>query len=124
MSNEPQSAVLCTVTLETALPQAIGENSHGNRQILPVTGGAFAGPHLNGKVLAGGDWTLARLDGVRELDARATCKTEDGTLLYVAYRGYRTRIAEVLPCWLAGDQSPPEEYYHTITLHFETSAAR
>lgn len=123
MSNEPQWELLCEVSLETALPQAIGETPHGNRQIVPVTGGVFAGPHLQGKVLAGGDWILARPDGVRELDARMTWQTEDGALLYVTYRGYRARVSEGLPRWLAGEHSAPEAYYHLITLHFETSAA-
>lgn len=86
MSHDPQCELLCEVSLETAPPQAIGETPHGNRQIVPVTGGAFAGPHLQGKVLAGGDWVLARPDGVRELDGRVTWQTEDSALLYVTYR--------------------------------------
>ena len=124
MANEPQLEFLGEVSVETALPQAIGENPHGNRQIVPVTGGSFAGPRLKGKVLPGGDWTLERPDGVRELDARVTWQTEDGALLYVTYRGYRTKISGVFPRWLAGEQIPPEEYYHMVTLRFETTAAQ
>jgi len=123
MSHEPQLELLCEVALETALPQAIGETPHGNRQVVPVTGGAIAGPRLQGKVLAGSDWILARPDGVRELDARMIWQTEDGALLYVTYHGYRTKVSEGLPRWMAGEHSAPSEYYHLITLHFETSAA-
>jgi hypothetical protein len=53
-SYEPQLAFLCTVSLETTFPQAIGDNLHGNRQIVPVTGGSFEGPRLTGKVLPAG----------------------------------------------------------------------
>src|SRR5215831_1611712 len=124
MSNEPQLELLCEVSLETALPLPIGQTPHGTRQIVPVTGGSFAGPRLHGKVLSGGDWILARPDEVRELDGRVTWQTEDGALLYVTYQGYRTKVSEILPRWMAGEHLPPEEYYHRITLHFETSAAQ
>jgi hypothetical protein len=124
LSHEPQLAFLCTVSLETTLPQAIGQNPHGNRQIVPVTGGRFSGPHFNGKVLPGGDWVLERPDGVRELDGRVTWQTDDGALMYVTYRGYRAKMSLTLPRWMAGEQIPPPEYYHMITLHFETSAAQ
>ena len=120
--NEPQLAFLCTVSLETTLPQAIGDNPYGNRQIVPVTGGSFEGPRLTGKVLPGGDWVLRRPDGVSELDGRVTWQTEDGALLYVKYRGYRAKISPVLPRWMTGEPILAEEYCHTITLHFETSA--
>lgn len=123
-SNEPQLTFLCMVSLETTLPLAIGQNPHGNRQIVPVSGGSFAGPHLKGTVLPGGDWVLERLDGVKELDGRVTWKTEDGALMYVTYRGYRAKISEALPRWMAGEQPSPLEYYHMVTLHFETSAAQ
>jgi len=124
MSNAPHLEFLCEVALATAPPQPIGETPHGTRQMVPVIGGAFAGPRLHGKVLAGGDWILQRPDGVRELDARMTWQTEDGALLYVTYQGYRTQLMEVLPRWLAGEHLPPEAYYHRITLRFETSAAQ
>jgi hypothetical protein len=77
---------------------------------------------LQGKVLPGGDSVLERPDGVRELDGRVTLETQDGALIYVTYRGYRTKISDVLPHWIAGEQLTPPEYYHMVTLHFETSA--
>src|SRR5215831_15302742 len=100
MLHEPQYEVLCEVSLETAPRQAIGETPHGNRQIVPLTGGAFAVLRLQGKVLPGADWVLERPDGVRELDARMTWQTEDGALLYVWFLGYRTGVSGMLPRWL------------------------
>ncbi len=125
MPNEPQLEFLYEVSAYLESPIAIGENPHGNRQIVYVTGGSFEGPRLKGKVLAGGgDWVLVRPDGVGDLDVRVTLQTDDGALIYVTYRGYLTKILEVLPRWAAGEQIPHEEYYLMITPYFETSAAQ
>jgi hypothetical protein len=124
MSNTPPLEPLFEISLETAPRQAIGETPHGNRQIVPVTGGSFAGPCLQGKVLAGGgDWTLVRPDGVQELDARLTLQTDDSALISMTYRGYLIRAPQVLPRSEAGEHDPPEEHYQVIILSFETSAA-
>jgi hypothetical protein len=93
MPNEPQLEFLYEISAYLESPIAIGENPHGNRQIVPVTGGSFEGPRLKGKVLpGGGDWLLVRPDGVGELDVRATLQTDDGAFIYVTYRGYITKI--------------------------------
>lgn len=125
MSNKPQLEFLFEVSIEIASPYAIGENPHGNRQIIPVTGGSFEGPRLKGKILpCGGDWLLVRSDGVAELDVRETWQTEDGALLYVTKRGYLTNILALTPRFVAGEPIPHEEYYFMVTQYFETSAAQ
>ncbi|HEX9132353.1 MAG TPA: DUF3237 domain-containing protein [Ktedonobacteraceae bacterium] len=125
MPNEPQLEFLYEISAYLASPLAIGENPHGNRQIVPVTGGSFEGPRLKGTVLPnGGDWLLVRPDGVGELDVRATLQTDDGALIYVTYRGYLTKILELSPRWSAGEHIPHEEYYFAATPYFETSAAQ
>ncbi len=56
----------------------------GERRIVPILGGTFAGPNIAGVVLAGGaDRQLLRADGVLELDALYEMRTDDGTLLSV-----------------------------------------
>ncbi|HEV8192754.1 MAG TPA: DUF3237 domain-containing protein [Ktedonobacterales bacterium] len=122
MPTELRLEFLCEVSLETVPPQAVGSTPQGKRQIVPITGGTFAGPHLSGKVLTGGDWLLERSDGVRQLDARVTWQTDDGALLYVTYQGYRVKRQEALPPWLAGERVSPETYYHMFTVRFETRA--
>lgn len=125
MPNKPELEFLYEILAYLESPIAIGECPHGNRQIVPVTGGSFEGPRLKGKVLpGGGDWLLVRPDGVGELDVRATLQTDDGALIYVTYRGYLTKVAELLPQWAAGVQIPHEEYYFVVTPYFETSAAQ
>ena len=125
MSNEPRLEFLFEVSIETAFPHAIGENPHGNRQIIPVTGGSFEGPRLKGKILpGGGDWLLVRPDGVGEIDARETWQAEDGALLYVTKRGYITNVPGLTARILAGESIPHEEYYFVVTQYVETSAAQ
>jgi hypothetical protein len=126
MSNKPQLEFLFDVSIEIASPYAIGETPHGNRLIVPVTGGSFEGPRLKGKILpGGGDWALGRPDGVGELDVRETWQTEDGALLYVTKRGYLTSTTpELATRWAAGEHIPHEEYYFVVTQYVETSAAQ
>ena len=64
-----------------------GKSKHGERRIIPITGGTFKGPDIDGEVLPGGaDWQLTRPDGDVELYARYTLKTNDGVLIQVQNR--------------------------------------
>jgi hypothetical protein len=64
-----------------------GKSKYGERRIIPITGGTFKGPNIEGVVLAGGaDWQLVRPDGDVELYARYTLKTADGALIQVQNR--------------------------------------
>jgi hypothetical protein len=58
-------------TLKT--PVMVGNGPFGVRQIFDVTGGAFVGPRLRGRLLpSGADWLLIGSDGIGRLDVRAT----------------------------------------------------
>ena len=62
----------------------VGESKRGTRRVIPITGGTFSGPKINGEVLSGGeDWQLVRPDGDTELYARYLMKTDDGTVLQI-----------------------------------------
>ena len=64
-----------------------GKSKYGERRIIPITGGKFKGPDIEGEVLPGGaDWQLTRPDGDVELYARYTLKTNDGALIQVTNR--------------------------------------
>ena len=64
-----------------------GESKYGERRIIPITGGTFKGPDIEGVVLPGGaDWQLTRPDGDVELYARYTLKSSDGVLIQVQNR--------------------------------------
>jgi hypothetical protein len=124
MPTEPRLEWLYTLSAELGPPVAIGATPHGTRLIVPVTGGTVDGPRLKGKVLpGGGDWVLVRPDGVGELDVRSTIETHDGALLYVTYRGYLTRVMELIPRWSQGEAIPSDEHYFATTPYFETGAS-
>src|SRR5262245_65775957 len=65
----------------------LGQSKHGERKIVPITGGAVAGPRLSAEILPGGfDAQLVRPDGDIELDARYVLRASDGALIYVVNR--------------------------------------
>ncbi len=106
-------------------PQELGDIAKGGRRIVPITGGDFAGPALRGTVLPGGaDWQILRGDGVAELEARYTLRTDDGALVYVRNHALRHGPAEVMAALAAGRAVAPESYYFRGTTFFETGAAR
>ena len=62
----------------------MGTSPLGERRIVPITGGEFAGPGIKGTVLPGGaDRQLVRQDGARLLDALYELKTDDGVIITV-----------------------------------------
>ena len=104
-----QARPLMTLRLTTASTQDIGAQPRGTRATFPITGGAFEGDRLRGKVLPGGDdWTIKRSGGVVELDLRVTLETEDGALIYMTFEGIRD------------DGAPGRPYFRTVP-RFETA---
>jgi len=103
---------LMTLRLTTAPTQDIGAGPRGTRVTFPITGGAFEGDRLRGKVLPGGDdWTIKRSDGVVELDLRITLETDDGALIHMTFEGIRD------------DSAPGAPYFRTMP-RFETAAPK
>jgi len=65
----------------------VGESKRGTRRVIPITGGTFSGPNINGIVLPGGeDWQLVRPDGDTELNARYLLKTDDSVVIQINNR--------------------------------------
>jgi len=74
------------VLLGTAIP--VGETPLGKRNIIPITGGTFSGPGIEGTIIAGGwDWQLTRSDGCTEIKADYMIKTDDGVVINVINAG-------------------------------------
>jgi hypothetical protein len=117
---------LMQLTAELDPAQLIGETPQGDRRIIPVTGGSFAGPQLKGQVLpgGGGDWLLFRRDGAAQLDVRTTLRTDDGALIYVSYRGVSVISSEVRQRIMAGQDIDPAHYYFRTTPYFETGSEK
>jgi len=103
----------------------VGVGPQGTRAIFEVTGGAFEGPRLRGKLLTGGgDWMLIDAQGMGHLDVRATFETHDGALIYVQYFG-RVVVTEAINQALQGKGATDYGDTHFFTQpRFETGDAR
>jgi hypothetical protein len=94
MINELPSPLLTQVfRLHAVLgaPLDLGDRRYCGRLIVPLTGGRFTGPELNGNLLPEGsaDWRSALPDGTVLGDLRYTLRTERGDLLHVRSRAVR-----------------------------------
>jgi hypothetical protein len=65
----------------------LGQGPLGERRIVPIAGGVFAGPRIKGKVLSGGaDRQLLRKDGAHMLNALYELQVDDGAVITVNNR--------------------------------------
>lgn len=121
-----QSRPLFQLTLAVAKIEDLGDTPYGARKIAAVAGGSFAGERLRGTVLSppGGDWLLLRSDGVLCLDVRLTLKTDDGALIYMAYKGMRHGPKDVIDRVNKGEPVDPSSYYFRAAPVFETSSEK
>jgi hypothetical protein len=95
----------------------------GTRRIIPITGGSFTGPLINGTILDNGaDWQVVTADGTTVVDTRYLLQADDDALIFLQTRGFRHGPPEVLAALAAGDDVDPTEYTFRIHLHFETSS--
>jgi uncharacterized protein DUF3237 len=107
-------------------PLELGDLAQGRRRIVPLTGGTFAGPELNGRLLPGSsaDWQIVLPDGTALGDIRYTLQTDDGDLLYVQARSVRHGSADVLARLARGDDVDASEYTFRTSTQIETAAPR
>jgi len=123
----PEPRLSLAYRLEATLgePLPLGETAHGQRRIVPLTGGVFTGPSMSGKLVSGGsaDWQVVLPDGTALADLRYTLETEAGRLLYVQARGVRHGSADVLARLARGDDVEPSEYTFRSSIQIETAAA-
>jgi Protein of unknown function (DUF3237)/Muconolactone delta-isomerase len=107
-------------------PLDLGDIAQGRRRIVPLTGGTFTGPELNGKLLPGSsaDWQIVLPDGTALGDIRYTLRTDDGIPLYVRSRGVRHGSADVLARLARGEDVDAAEYTFRTSTKIETAAAR
>src|SRR6476660_2644646 len=104
-------------------PLDLGDLAHGRRRIVPLTGGTFTGPELNGTLLPGAsaDWQIVLPDGTALGDIRYTLQTNSGDLLYVQSRGVRHGSPDVLERLARGEDVEASEYTFRTTTQIETA---
>ena len=80
-------AMQLKVTLGEAY--SCGETQHGERIVIPITGGTFEGPRLKGTIISGGaDYQLVNKALKRtELEAIYCIRTDDGVCIHIRNRG-------------------------------------
>ena len=122
----PNPSLTRVYRLEATVGEALelGEIAEGRRRIVPLTGGTFTGPELNGKLLPGSsaDWQIILPDGTALGDIRYTLQTNDGDLLYVQSRGVRHGSPEVLARLARGEDVDAREYTFRTSTQIETAA--
>lgn len=83
----PRAEFIYEAVAEIGPTIPLGVSPLGERRIVDILGGRFAGPGLSGKVRGGGaDRQLLRADGMLELDALYEMETDDGAILTVNNR--------------------------------------
>ncbi len=103
----------------------VGITPCGKRRIIYTTGGTIEGPKLKANVLpGGGDWILIRSDGTSVLDVRAAATADDGSIIYIYYRGYLVIQSNLLKRISQGDRVDPSEYYFRVAPVFETASRK
>ncbi len=122
----PEPRLTKILRLEASLGEAqdLGNVAQGRRRIVPLTGGTFTGPQLNGTLLPGAsaDWQLVLPDGSALGDVRLTLETDRGDVLYVRSQGVRHGSAEVLARLGRGEEVDASEYVFRTSTQIETAA--
>ena len=93
----------------------VGETQHGQRIVIPITGGTFEGPAIKGTIINGGaDYQLANKALNRtELEAIYSIKTDDGVYIHVRNRGI---------IWNGKDAQGNPSFYFKAAPQFEAPA--
>lgn len=115
------ATLLFELTVDARLQAAFAAPA-GQRRVVSIDGGSYQGPRLKGVVAAGGaDWLVTRADGVREIDVKLLLREDDGEVIAMTYRGYRSAPPEVLAAELAGEPADPAAFTYRTAHFFEAS---
>jgi hypothetical protein len=124
---KPELAFIGRFSVELTAPiWELGKTSDaGKRRVVPIVGGTFKGPLVNGKILNNGaDWQVVTADGMTEIDTRYLVQMDDGALVYVQTKGLRYGPADVMADVAKGKQVDPRKYYFRMYITFETSSEK
>lgn len=119
----PELALVTDLIVHVTPPIDVGETPHGVRRIVPLTGGTFSGPRLNGRMIPGGsDFQYWRNDGATEIHARYVLETNEGALIYVENTGIRHGPPAAMERLAKGLPVDPAKIYFRSVARLETSA--
>ncbi len=123
---DPQLGLAFCLEASLGLPLDIGQLPRGQRRIVPLTGGRFIGPQIQGVLLPGAsaDWQTVLSDGTALGDIRYTLQTDEGEVIYVQSRSVRHGSPEVLARLARGDPVDPSEYTFRASTQIEAASLR
>lgn len=99
-----------------------GDTPYGKRRVIHILGGSVSGPRVKGTILPGGaDWQIVRPDGVADIVARYTFKTDGGALVLVNSVGLRHGPPDVIAKLARGEAVDRSLYYFRTAVRFETA---
>lgn len=114
---------VCDIDVEVGPIQDLGLVPHGRRRIIPILGGRVSGARLSAEIIPGGaDWQYVRSDGVVELVARYSVRTQDGVDIAITNRGMRRAPPEVMAALSRGEEVDPALVYFRTAPVFEAPA--
>lgn len=84
-NEEPQLEYVCELKVTCDAAFSVGQTAHGERVVIPITGGTFEGPRMRGTILPGGaDYQLVdNKRGRTELEAIYCIRTDDGVNIHI-----------------------------------------
>jgi len=91
--SDPELEFVLELHVDIGQAATVGPTGHGQRNIVPITGGSFSGPLIKGEILAGGaDYQLIDNTNNRsKLEAIYCLRTDDGETVYVRNVGIATK---------------------------------
>jgi len=121
---DPQLTMVFRLEASVGEPLELGEIQDARRRIVPLTGGTFTGPALDGELLPGAsaDWQTILPDGTALGDIRYTLTTSEGAMLSVRSQGIRHGPPAVLSRLARGEDVDPSEYTFRTATRIETAA--
>ena len=110
--NTPQLEFALQLQVTLGETYQVGDTQHGQRIVIPITGGTFEGPTIKGTIINGGaDYQLANKALNRtELEAIYSIKTDDGVYIHVRNRGI---------IWSGKDDQGNPSFYFKAAPQFE-----
>ena len=127
----PKLEYVFTLHVDLAPPLDFGSTHCGDRRFIPIVGGTFSGPRLNGKILpGGGDWNAVRPDGVVHVLAKYSIQTEDGVMISVTNEGYGRASREDMQAVFGDDPTKASmkgggaDWYTKTVPKFEVAEGR
>ena len=117
----PQLTFFAQLKISLDDPIELGAGRTSLRRIIPIIGGNFKGPSIEGIILnLGADWQTIASTELSELDTRYALQTSDGAIIEVINKGFRHGPESIISKLAAGENVNPSEYSMITQASLET----